>query len=60
MGQKRFFVALNDGSSETIHAEAGDEDDESDGYAFFVDAKGSIVGLFLKELVSSWVEEERV
>ena len=56
MGQKRFVVTLKDGSTETIQAEAGDEDDEADGYVFFVDADGSIVGLLSKGLVFSWVE----
>jgi len=39
-----------------ITAESGDEDDEPDGYVFFVDSKGEIAGLFHKSTVEScWI-----
>jgi len=57
MGEKRFLVFLLDGTQERILAVSGDEDQEEDGYVFFLDAKGEIVGLFSKDIVESWRED---
>jgi hypothetical protein len=55
----KFVVHFVDGNSQPVWAEAGDEDDESDGYVFFVDDKSEIVGMFLKTFVKSWGPESR-
>ncbi|WP_321473955.1 hypothetical protein [uncultured Paludibaculum sp.] len=57
MTPKRFVILCKDGTTERITADVGDEDEEADGYVFFVDSKGSIVGLFAKEVVQSWRED---
>jgi hypothetical protein len=57
MAEKRFIVLLNDGSAQPVTAESGNEDEEADGYVFFVDSKGEIAGLFHKEIVQSWRED---
>lgn len=57
MADKKFIVFLQDGTTQPITAESGDEDDEADGYVFFVDSKGEIVGLFAKQIVTSWRED---
>lgn len=57
MAQKRFVIFCMDGTTERITADVGDEDEEADGYVFFVDSKGGIVGLFAKEVVQSWRED---
>lgn len=57
MSEKRFIVFLKDGSTQPITAEYGDQDDEADGYVFFADAAGGIVGLFAKDVVQSWRED---
>ena len=57
MADKRFIVFLKDGTTQPITAESGDEDDEADGYVFFVDSTGGIAGLFAKEIVQSWRED---
>lgn len=57
MAQKRFIVFYKDGTTEHITADFGDEDDEPDGYVFFVDWKIGIVGLFAKGLIHSWCED---
>jgi len=44
MAEKRFVVFLKDGATQPITAESGDEDEEADGYVFFVDSKGGIAG----------------
>jgi hypothetical protein len=57
MAEKWFVVELADGSIQPILAESGDQDDEKDGYVFFVNARSEIVGLFAKDVVRSWREE---
>jgi len=57
MAPKRFIIYCKDGATEHISAAAGDEDEEADGYVFFVDSKGGIVGLFAKEVVKSWRDD---
>ena len=57
MSEKRFFVFFKDGSTQPINAEFGDQDDEADGYVFFADSAGGIVGLFAKDIVQSWRED---
>jgi len=57
MAEKRFVVLLRDGTVQPVTAESGDEDEEADGYVFFVDSKGEIAGLFHKEIVQSWRED---
>lgn len=46
MAQKRFVVHLKDGTVQPILAESGDEDEEADGYVFFVDSDGGIAASF--------------
>ena len=57
MAQKRFVVHLKDGTIQPILAESGDEDEEADGYVFFIDSAGGIAALFRKEIVGSWRED---
>ena len=57
MADKRFTVFFKDGSTQPITAEYGDQDDEADGYVFFTDSAGGIVGLFAKDVVQSWRED---
>ena len=57
MAEKKFVVFLKDGTTQPITAESGDEDEETDGYVFFVDSTGGIAGLFHKEAVQSWRED---
>lgn len=57
MAEKRFIVIFKDGSTQPINAEYGDQDDEADGYIFFADSGGGIVGLFAKDVVQSWRED---
>jgi hypothetical protein len=57
MAEKRFVVFLIDGTMQPVTADSGDQDEEADGYVFFVDSKGEIVGLFHKEIVKSWRED---
>jgi hypothetical protein len=42
MAQKRFVFHLKDGTIQPILAEFGDEDEEADGYVFFIDSTGTI------------------
>jgi hypothetical protein len=58
MAEKWFVVEFVDGSTQPILAESGDQDDEKDGYLFFVNARGEIAGLFAKEVVRSWREDQ--
>lgn len=53
MPERRFIVFFKDGSTQPITAEYGDQDDETDGYVFFADSAGGIVGLFAKDIVQS-------
>jgi hypothetical protein len=53
MAENRFVVFLKDGTTQPITADSGDQDEEADGYVFFVDSKSEIVGLFHKEIVRS-------
>jgi hypothetical protein len=57
MAEKRFIVSFKDGTTQPITAESGDEDEEADGYVFFVDSTGGIAGLFAKDVVKSWRED---
>lgn len=57
MSERRFIVFFKDGSTQPIAAEYGDQDDEADGYVFFADSAGGIVGLFAKDIVQSWRED---
>jgi hypothetical protein len=57
MAEKKFVVFFKDGTTQPITAESGDEDEETDGYVFFVDSTGGIAGLFHKEAVHSWRED---
>ncbi len=57
MAEKRFVVFFKDGTTQPITAESGDEDEEADGYVFFVDSKGGIAALFAKNVVPSWRED---
>jgi hypothetical protein len=57
MAEKRFVVFFKDGTTQPITAESGDEDEEADGYVFFVDSRGGIAGLFHKDVVQSWRED---
>jgi hypothetical protein len=57
VAQKRFVVHLKDGTLQAILAESGDEDEEADGYVFFIDSAGAIAALFHKEIVESWRED---
>jgi hypothetical protein len=57
MAPKRFIIYCKDGTTEHITADFGDEDEETDGYVFFVGSNGGIVGLFAKEVVQSWHED---
>jgi hypothetical protein len=57
MAERWFVVELVDGSTQPIFAESGDQDDEPEGYVFFVNARSEIVGLFAKEVVRSWRED---
>jgi hypothetical protein len=43
MAEKRFVVILKDGTKQPITAESGGEDEEADGYVFFMDSKGEVV-----------------
>ena len=54
MAEKRFLVRLRDGSTQSVTAERGDEDEEQDGYLFFIDSNGGLAALFHKEIVESW------
>ena len=56
MAEKKFVVFFKDGTTQPITTESGDQDDEADGYIFFVDSAGGIVGLFAKDVVQSWRE----
>ncbi len=47
MAHKSFVVELVDGSTQPILAEFGDQDDEDNGYVFFLNSKGEIVGLVI-------------
>ena len=58
MAEKKFVVFFNDGTTQPITAESGDQDDETDGYVFFVDSTGGTVGLFAKDVVQSWREDD--
>lgn len=58
MAEKRFVVFFKDGTTQPITAESCDQD-EADGYVFFVDSAGGIVGLFAKDVVQSWREDDR-
>jgi hypothetical protein len=57
VSERSFIVSFKDGSTQPITAKSGDQDDEFDGYFFFVDSAGGIVGLFAKDAVQSWREE---
>jgi hypothetical protein len=57
MADKRFIVFLKDGTTQPITAASGDEDEEANGYVFFVDSTGAIAGLFAKDIVKSWRED---
>ena len=57
VNEKRFVVFLKDGTMQPIIASFGDEDEEAQGYVFFVDSKGEIAGLFHKDAVQSWRED---
>jgi hypothetical protein len=57
MAEKRFIVLFNDGTTQPITAASGDQDEEPEGYVFFVDSTGGIVGLFAKDVVKSWHED---
>jgi hypothetical protein len=57
MAEKRFVVRLKSGDVQTVYADIGDQDDEEDGYVFFVNSKGDISGLFWKPVVAEWHEE---
>ncbi|MBZ5577665.1 MAG: hypothetical protein LAP40_13975 [Acidobacteriia bacterium] len=57
MAEKRFIVFFNDGTEQPITAASGDQDEEPEGYVFFVDSTGEIVGLFAKDVVKSWRED---
>ena len=58
MADRRFIVILKDGTTQPVTADAGEEDEEPDGYVFFMDSKGRITGLFNKEVVESWREDQ--
>jgi hypothetical protein len=57
VSERRFIVFFKDGSTQPITAEYGDQDDEADGYVFFVGTAGGIAGLFAKDVVQSWRED---
>lgn len=57
MAEKRFIVFFKDCTTQPITAVSGDEDEEADGYVFFVDSTGGIAGLFAKDIVQSWQED---
>ena len=57
VAEKRFVVLLRMVTMQPITAESADEDEEADGYVFFVDSKDEIGGLFRKEIVQSWRED---
>jgi hypothetical protein len=44
MAEKRFIVSFKDGTTQPITAESGDEDEEADGYVFFIVSTGVIAG----------------
>ena len=58
MAEKWFVVELVDGSTQPIFAESGDQDEEQNGYVFFVNSRAEIAGLFAKEVVRSWREDQ--
>ena len=48
MSERRFIVLFKDGATQPITADSGDQDDEADGYVFFVDSAGGSSGDSLK------------
>jgi hypothetical protein len=57
MAEKRFTVFFKNGTTQPVRAASGDQDEEPEGYVFFVDSTGEIVGLFAKDVVKSWHED---
>ena len=48
MSERRFIVLFKDGATQPITADSGDQDDEANGYVFFVDSAGGSSGDSLK------------
>ena len=56
IAEKRFIVHYTSGETEIVHALQTIQDDDPEGYIFFVDADGTVKALFCKPIVDRWEE----